>query len=184
MMHSHPSPPPFVGSAWGPRGQCCFHLGEKHELVTLPLADPPLGGAVTEAGCLSSSPADPMIFNSAGSESGAWCSGVDAWCRRQRQGSRGGDSEDSLVHCVQPVCRMNVNLEPTSFSSMLEHSQFGGGLQVAQQPLMHAQAQPFALQGMVSQPISMGAPQFMKQPAQQQTHAPAPVELPADQSVS
>lgn len=77
---------------------------------------------------------------------------------------------------------MNVNMERASFTSLLEHSQFGAPLQVPQQPLMHpshAQAQPaFGLQGMVSQPMSMGAPQFKQQPA------PAPVKLPADQSVS
>ncbi|KAG7393918.1 hypothetical protein PHYPSEUDO_000095 [Phytophthora pseudosyringae] len=82
---------------------------------------------------------------------------------------------------------MNVNMERASFTSMLDHPQFGGALQVQQQPLMHTQAQPtFGLQGMVSQPMSMGAPQFMKQqPVQQQAPAPtpAPVKLPADQSV-
>ncbi|KAG6597786.1 uncharacterized protein IUM83_07724 [Phytophthora cinnamomi] len=82
---------------------------------------------------------------------------------------------------------MNVNMERASFTSLLEHSQFGSPLQVPQQPLMlpsHAQAQPaFGLQGMMSQPMSMGAPQFVKQQPVQQPPAAAPVKLPADQSV-
>ncbi|KAK1945022.1 hypothetical protein P3T76_003555 [Phytophthora citrophthora] len=71
---------------------------------------------------------------------------------------------------------MNVNMEPTSFTSMLEHSQFGGAL--------HSQGQPFGLQAMM-QPVSMGASQFVKQqPVQQvQVPAPVPVKLPADQKV-
>ncbi|GMF24592.1 unnamed protein product [Phytophthora fragariaefolia] len=82
-------------------------------------------------------------------------------------------------------------MERTSFTSLLEHSQFGSPLQVPQQTLMHAQAQPaFGLHAMVSQPMSMGAPQFIKQEAVPQqapvpapVPAPAPVKLPADQSV-
>ncbi|KAL3671561.1 hypothetical protein V7S43_003478 [Phytophthora oleae] len=79
---------------------------------------------------------------------------------------------------------MNVNMERTSFTSMLEHSQFGGALQVPQQPLMHSQAQSFGLQGMM-QPVAIGGSQFVKQqPTQQaQVPSPAPVKLPADQTV-
>ncbi|ETI52625.1 hypothetical protein, variant [Phytophthora nicotianae P1569] len=78
---------------------------------------------------------------------------------------------------------MNVNMERASFTSLLDQAQFGGALQ---QPLMHAshQATPaYTLQGMVSQPMSIGAPQFMKQQPVQQAPTPAPVKLPADQSV-
>ncbi|KAG1710917.1 hypothetical protein DVH05_013639 [Phytophthora capsici] len=71
---------------------------------------------------------------------------------------------------------MNVNMEPTSFTSMLEHSQFGGAL--------HSQGQAFGLQAMM-QPVSMGASQFVKQQPVEQVQAPppAPVKLPADQKV-
>ncbi|KAF4133766.1 hypothetical protein GN958_ATG17103 [Phytophthora infestans] len=78
---------------------------------------------------------------------------------------------------------MNVNMERASFTSLLDQAQFGGALQ---QPLMHPghQAAPaFALQGMVSQPMSTGSSQFMKQQPVPQAPAPAPVKLPADQSV-
>ncbi|KAE8911665.1 hypothetical protein PF005_g4721 [Phytophthora fragariae] len=83
------------------------------------------------------------------------------------------------THCSRQDQTMNVNMERASFTSLLEHSQFGAPLQVPQQPMM----QPaFGLQGMVSQPMSMGAPQFKPQPVQHH-QAPAPVKLPADQSV-
>ncbi|CAI5740126.1 unnamed protein product [Hyaloperonospora brassicae] len=77
---------------------------------------------------------------------------------------------------------MNIDMEQTSFTSMLESTQFGGALQVQQQSLMHPPA--FGLQDMMSMG---GVPPFMKQQQlvqpQAQALAPAPVQLPADQSV-
>ncbi|KAH7474562.1 uncharacterized protein KRP23_8690 [Phytophthora ramorum] len=79
---------------------------------------------------------------------------------------------------------MNVNMERASFTSLLDNAQFGGALPVPQQTLMHAQAQPdFGLQSMMSQPMSMPPPTNMQFIKQQQVPAPAPVKLPADQSV-
>ncbi|CAI5745056.1 unnamed protein product [Peronospora destructor] len=79
-------------------------------------------------------------------------------------------------------------MEQTSFTSMLENSQFGEALQVPQQLLMHTQAPPaFGLQDM----MSIGASQFMKKQLVQEqeevlTVSPsvlAPMKLPANQSV-
>jgi hypothetical protein len=73
---------------------------------------------------------------------------------------------------------MNVNMERASFTSLLENSQFGGPMQV---PQLHTQAPPaFGLQAMTSQPVA-NVP-YMKQ-MQQHTPAPAPLKMPADQSV-
>ncbi|KAI9914666.1 hypothetical protein PsorP6_008217 [Peronosclerospora sorghi] len=76
---------------------------------------------------------------------------------------------------------MNIDLERTSFTSMLESSEFGGALQVSQ-PLIHSEMQPtFELQDM----MSMGAPHFMKHQPVTQVSAPTstPLKLPADQSI-
>ncbi|KAG3105161.1 hypothetical protein PC121_g505 [Phytophthora cactorum] len=75
---------------------------------------------------------------------------------------------------------MNVNMERSSFTSLLDNAQFGGAFQ--QHP-SHQATPAFGLQGMVSQPMSMGAPQFIKQQPVEQAPTPAPVKLPADQSV-
>ncbi|KAF1794224.1 Zinc finger, CCCH-type [Phytophthora cactorum] len=74
---------------------------------------------------------------------------------------------------------MNVNMERSSFTSLLDNAQFGGAFQ--QHP-SHQATPAFGLQGMVSQPMSMGAPQFIKQQPVEQAPTPAPVKLPADQS--
>uniref|UniRef100_M4B484 Serine/threonine-protein phosphatase 1 regulatory subunit 10 n=1 Tax=Hyaloperonospora arabidopsidis (strain Emoy2) TaxID=559515 RepID=M4B484_HYAAE len=70
-------------------------------------------------------------------------------------------------------------MEQTSFTSMLESTQFGGALQVPQQSLMHPPA--FGLQDMMSMG---GAPQFMKQQLVQprvEALSPASVQRSADQ---
>ena len=80
---------------------------------------------------------------------------------------------------------MNIDMEQTSFTSMLENPQFGGALQVPQQLLMHTTQGPsaFGLQDM----MSMGASQFMKQQSvhdeQDLPSALASMKLPANQSV-
>ncbi|CAH0475821.1 unnamed protein product [Peronospora belbahrii] len=78
---------------------------------------------------------------------------------------------------------MNMDMERTSFTSMLEDSQFGGPLHISQQPLMHAQAQ--SAFGFHST-MAMDTPQFMKQQSIEQQAPPlasVPVQLPADQSI-
>lgn len=77
-------------------------------------------------------------------------------------------------------------MERASFTSLLDHAQFGGALQLQQQSLMHPQAtSAFGLQGMMSQPMSIGSPQFPKQQSVQQVPALAsvPLKLPKDQAV-
>uniref|UniRef100_A0AAV1V4D9 Serine/threonine-protein phosphatase 1 regulatory subunit 10 n=1 Tax=Peronospora matthiolae TaxID=2874970 RepID=A0AAV1V4D9_9STRA len=74
---------------------------------------------------------------------------------------------------------MNIDMEQTSFTSMLESTQFGGALQVPQQSLMHPPA--FGLQDML---LMGGAPQFMKQQQVQsrvEALSPASVQRSADQ---
>ncbi|KAL7693097.1 putative Zinc finger, CCCH-type, transcription factor IIS, TFIIS/LEDGF domain superfamily [Plasmopara halstedii] len=80
---------------------------------------------------------------------------------------------------------MNVNMERTSFTSLLD-AQFCGGLQVQQQTLLQTQATPtFSMQGMMPQLHAVGPPQCMKQQSAQQVPvlAPGSHELPTDQAI-